>query len=109
MNERSDEMKMASTLLAAAKYHRRKCAEYEDFAKRGRQAVESRSQDRSLTKPENLEVTAQCAASSDSHTKWAEWHRVVWHACENAAHSSSVKAWDAESDKLKKVCKKVKA
>ena len=94
MNERSDEMKMA--LLAAAKYHQRKCAVHEDFAKRGRQAVESRSQDRSLTKPENLEVTAQCSASSINHTAWAEWHRAIWHACENSA--LCVKAVDAESD-----------
>jgi hypothetical protein len=88
MSEQSERMEIISTaLLAASEYHRRKCAEHEDFANRNRKAVESRSQDAALTKPENREVTSQCAASADSHTKWAEWHRAVWYACENAANN----------------------
>ena len=85
MSKRSEQMKITSTaLLAAADYHQRKYAEHKDFANKNRKAVERRQSDQSLTRPENREVTAQCAVSADNHAKWAEWHRAVWYACENA-------------------------
>jgi hypothetical protein len=87
MKERSDEIEITSTtLLAAAEYHQRKCSLYGSMADNNRRAFERRQLDQSLTKPENIEVTEQCRASSDKHTRWAEWHRAVWYACENAAN-----------------------
>ena len=90
MKERSDEMEITSTaLLAAAEYHQRKCSLYGAMADNNRRAFERRQLDQSLTKPENIEVTEQCRASSDNYARLAEWHRAVWYACENAANAEN--------------------